>query len=294
MHRGVPFVLALCAVAAGCLMEPAEHTVGWFDALGAVGLSAASDTIVLDVAVIEAEASDQFLAQEIWSLADDQVVPLEQRWLLEENGLRVAQVGGVLPVGLEQRLSSHRTCPDPRRLKVRAGKETAVYGGPTLPHCEFQLRQDGDSIPIVHDDVECVLTVTATPMAEGRTRLRFVPTLFLGKRAPVYKPAADRSGWIFSEDQATHALPLAWEMSLAANEYVIVGAGPKGADALGSLYFTSQDRRRLLTIRLTPAPDSLRAESSREAEGEQPAPENKLAPPLAEQAVLSSRESVRR
>src|SRR5262249_53023775 len=98
-------------------------------------LAPAGDYVFVDVAVVERPYGDHFLDQEVWEGGDEQGY-LETKALLEENGLRVCQLGGVVPAGL-QALLSPRYCPDPRRLHGEPGKPIVLTVGPVVRECNF-------------------------------------------------------------------------------------------------------------------------------------------------------------
>ena len=75
----------------------------------------ADDLVELDVVVLERPAGEHYINQELWALADEQANE-ERKALLEDNGFRVAQVGGNLPDGLLRLLEAGRSCVDPRRF----------------------------------------------------------------------------------------------------------------------------------------------------------------------------------
>src|SRR5947209_5530834 len=112
-------VLALSAGVAGCSFfgdkerGPVRHEAR-LPPEGAPG----GELVYLDVALVGQPAGDDFLERGVWEAGDEQGVDLETKPALEENGLRVCQVGGLLPARLQALLSSQRSCPDPRRLRA--------------------------------------------------------------------------------------------------------------------------------------------------------------------------------
>src|SRR5262249_48061548 len=81
-----------------------------------------ADGVQLQGAVVERPLGDRFLNFELWELGDEQGVNLERKPVLEENGFRVCQIGGLPPAGLQALLTSPRSCPDPRLVRGRAGE----------------------------------------------------------------------------------------------------------------------------------------------------------------------------
>jgi hypothetical protein len=210
----------------------------------------------MDVALVATAAGDPFVNEELWAQADDQVLSLEQKALLDDNGFRVGQVGGVPPAGLQALLTSKRTCSDPRHIQQHAGKPTRLSLGPVLPVCEFQIRQEDRTIPVVLEQAECTLVVVPTLTPDGRTRLRCTPEIPHGHVTVGPQPDHDRTLWMLQKQQPTESYPaLSWEVTLAANEYVIVGGRFDRPESLGHQCFIrtgeAVPQQRLLAIRTT-------------------------------------------
>ena len=123
---------------------------------------------------------------------------------------------------------------------------------------------------------------------EGRVHLRFTTEIRHGQAAVVPQPA-ERALWVLQKQQPTESFSaLGWEVTLAPNEYVVVGGRYDRPGTLGQLFFVrpeeSPPRQRLLVIR-----------TARPGAGMMPDPfptgEDKVSvgrsPPLALQAVLS-------
>ncbi len=288
MRRRWALLLALAAASVGgCLTGTPGRPTSWVDRLPPLEGPTGPDAVQMDLAFVEGPLGDRFLDREMWGLADDQVVAADRRAVIEDNGFRVGQVGGITPAGLQARLTSDRTCVNPQRLRLCSGKPTAVPLGPPLPHCRFQLRLDGNTVPVEFERAECFLVIVPTLTADGRTRLQFTPEVRSGLPGQFYRPAADRSGWVVQDDRAPERYPaLAWEVTLAVNEYVAVGTRFDRPQTLGHACFVRTEptpRQRILVIRTgRPAPPVTLApgETAEELASHR-------SPPLALQAALS-------
>jgi hypothetical protein len=256
MCRRVAGVLALLAGAlAGCFTGQPERSVS---RLGPpFGGPAGADVVQIDVAVVERPLGDRYLNGELWQLADEQGVTLERKAVLEENGFRVGLVGGLPPAGLQGLLTSPRSCPDPHRLAVRAGNATAVTLGPVWRPCRFEVKHSAEAVAVDLGDAQCLLEVVPTLTDDGRTRLRFTPHVRHGKPRLVPYATQDPSGWRrweWSARQPEEAYTaLSWELTVAPNEYVVVGTLPGQPDTLGQRCFAggdgSEGEQRLLVLR---------------------------------------------
>jgi hypothetical protein len=269
---------------AGCLTDPPSHAITWIDALGAIQSAAAPDLIVMDVALLEAKAGDDFLTNAVWSQADEQVIALNHRPDLEDNGFRIGQLGGLPPAMLQERLSSPRSCPNPRRLQIHAGKEETILIGPPRSPSSFALHFDGALTGVTHEHGQHALRLLPSINDDGRMRLRFTPIVITGRPRSCYQAAPDRSGWVIGEDQPLERYDrLSWDIDIAPNEYILVGPRSSRPDSLGSVAFVRTDasppRQYLLVIRAAHTASGLAADDEDNNDtGNKP-------PPLAQQAA---------
>src|SRR5262245_35706778 len=66
---------------------------------------APEEVVFLDVALVESGYGDRFLEKGLWDLADEQGIGMDDKPILDANGLRVCQLGGMPPPGLHRLLS---------------------------------------------------------------------------------------------------------------------------------------------------------------------------------------------
>ena len=238
----------------GCVAETAVQSTALLKQYRPSHGPAGPDVIQMDIALVEGPVGDRFFNEELWTLADDQVIDLERNAVLEENGLRIGQVGGIPPAGLQERLTSERSCATARRFRLHAGEPTPVNLGPPIEHCRFDIHQNGETTPVNLEHAECVLVVVPTLTSDGKTRLQFTPQIKSGKPERFYAPTTDRTGWMVEDQQPTAKFSdLSWEVALEQNEYVVVGARFDRPDTIGHRLFIRGDepapRQRLLVIR---------------------------------------------
>ncbi len=246
-------LLTVCLV--GCTTSQPVRTTAWLSRLRQISSGPTGpDVVQMDVALVERPVGDRYLNQDFWAVADEQVVALERKAMLEDNGFRVGQVGGITPVELQDLLTSERSCANPRRIQLHAGKPTTLTLGPLAPRCSFQMTQEGRPVPVNLTQAQCTLEVVPTLTADGRTLLRFTPQIAHGDTALLPAPAPDRSGWVLREQRPTERYTaLSWEVELAGNEYVVIGGRFDKPQTLGYECFIRTDEtvacQRLLVIR---------------------------------------------
>lgn len=260
MRRGLGLGLALLAgLLAGCTAEDAVRSRALLGGLRSFHGLAAPDIVQMDVALVERPVGDRTINEQLWGLADEQVIELERKAVLEDNGLRVCQVGGQTPAELLDLLTRERSCANPRRIQARAGKSSTLVLGPSRDECHFRLHQNGEDLAVGLENAQCVVQVTPSLTADGRTRLQFTPQVRHGTCQPVFRPTAEGS-WMLQDQQPTETYAgLGWEVTLAPNEYVVVGGRFDRPGTLGHECFVRADEerpvQRLLVVRTgRPAP----------------------------------------
>lgn len=254
MRHGFGLVAAMLAfLTAGCATSLPAPPSTWFNKFRQGTQPTTPDIVQMDVALIERPLADAYINHDLWTDADEQVVG-DRHSVLEDNGFRIGQIGGITPTGLQELLTSKHCCANPRRIQTHAGKPTLLYLGPTTPQARYQVVQQGGATQISLDQAQCVLEVVPMLAANGRTKLRFTPLVQHGERTLQPYPAPDHSGWMLKDQQPTeHYADMSWEITLAPNEFVVVGGRYDRTDSLGHQCFVRRDEsqpvQRLLVIR---------------------------------------------
>jgi hypothetical protein len=285
MRPSLAVLLALAAAPAGCLPAPGGAAAARAEALRPRG-GEAGDVVEMDVAVLERPVGDRYVNEELWELVDEQALDLERKPALEDNGFRVGQVGGLPPAGLQALLTSERSCVDPRRHRLRSGTPVSVALGPAWKRCRYSLREGGRETPVDLSGAACTLEIVPTLTADGRTTLHFTPVVKHGQARVQPMAVQDPSGehrWDVRSRQPTESYAwLSWEVTVAPNEYVVVGTRLGQDGTLGHRFFLGTEpgakAQRLLVIRTGRPPPA--------REGDEGS--FRLAPPLAHQAGKSS------
>jgi hypothetical protein len=255
MRRWGLLVLGLgVGLIAGCITGKPLTSTSWLRPAPSPARVDGPDVVQMVTAVIEAPAGDAYVNEELWTQTDDQVLSLEQKALLADNGFRIGQVGGVLPAGLQALLTSPRSCRDPRQIQQHAGKPTRLSLGPVLPECRCQVCQGEQKVPVALEQAQCGLVVVPALAADGRIRLRFTPEIQHGHATMAPQPDQDRTLWMLQKQQPVEEYPaLSWEVTLSRDEYVLVGGRFDQPETLGHACFVriaeSPPKQRLLVIR---------------------------------------------
>jgi hypothetical protein len=289
-HRGALLVGLLAVLPVACAGGPEVQTVSRAD--GPRGSSPAPAGLVqMDVALLERPVGDTYINRALWALTDEQVIPLEHRAVLEENGFRVGQVVGLPPAELQALLLSPRCCANPRRRLLAPGYSASVVLSSNIPECRFQVRKEEEPQKVVLQQAQCALVVVATPTSDGRVQLHFTPRVEHGELLREMEPADDRSGWTLEVKRQTETYPaMGWDVTVAPNEYLVIGAWFDEPATLGYQAFVDTQGpspvQRLLVIRTGRSGGGIDAEIA-----DLPPEDPSLAgrpPPLALQAAWSA------
>ena len=204
----------------------------------------------MEVAVLQVAIGDRYVNAGLWNTIDEEVVALDHKAALDDNGFRVGLVGGVRPTEFDDLLKSLRSNPDPHWVQMRTGHAKLVTLGGRRPACQFGLVTDGK--PAVSTSIgqaQCALQVTPTLAADGGVKISFVPVVQHSARSVWSIPTGD-------DDPVTPAdsFPaLGWEVTAAAGEFVVIGTHFQKAGTLGHVCFVDSDGakpvQRLLAIR---------------------------------------------
>jgi hypothetical protein len=236
-------VLAVAAmVMGGCVTDKRGHDQSLADLHSEpTDTAGVRDVVYLDVALIEQPFGDRFLNRDLWAAGDEQGINLELKPLLEQNGLRICQIGGLMPPRLHSLIVSPRSCPEPRRLRAEPGKPTLVAIGPQHRRALFQLAGQADARRWVLEQALCQFEVVATLEDDKRIRLRFTPQVRHGKPQATPRVEKDPDGplrWAMeTREPSEEFAQLRWECVLAPNEFVVVGAHLDHTGTIGACFF---------------------------------------------------------
>jgi hypothetical protein len=238
---------------AGCHVPEHVRTQSWWQRFrSASGLGA--DMVQMDVALIERPIGETFIEKEIWDYADEQIVELEHKAAVDDNGFRVGQIVGIPPMRFQSLVTSERSCVHAREWLVASGKTVSHVLGPVHAKDRFHVKINARLKAYPLEKIRYVFEVTPKLTGDGRTRLRFTPKVEFGETMPTWKPAADGSGWSYELAPRSKVFPeLSWEVVLVPNAFLVIGAATDQPDSLGYHAFVDKSQppgvQRLFVIR---------------------------------------------
>lgn len=277
-------LLLAIVLLSGCF-TPDIASRGVMDRLRAVGGPVGPDVIIIDVAEIEQPPADDYIDRDLWTALDEQVVGLEHKAAMDDNGLRAGVAGGLPPGKLQALLITDRSCPNPHRITTRTGNAKLLTLGPVRDEAVYDTTINGETTAVKWPQAQLGMTVTAQRTDDGRVRLTLLPQCQYGNRTLRLQPL-DGDGWALGGSKAIEKYSgLSFNVTLSPQDYLVIGTRFDQANTLGHTMFVAAtgDKviQRLLVIRARP-------------QSEAPLPDWAVASgaksqPLAVQAVKSSR-----
>jgi hypothetical protein len=259
---GAGVLVVVCLCLGGCLSGEQGHTSAMLSRMHIPHTTLGPDGALVDIVLVERPLGDPFLNGELWTNTDCQVVGLEKKALLDDNGFCVGQVIGMNPAKLQNLIQSNRYCVTSRRQLLPAGTPTTVAMGPPQARCEFRVKTDDGNHDIDLDQGQCTICIVPSLTNDGRTRLKFTPQVLYGSTVPDIQVAPDRLNFLYQWKRPNKIYDaLSWEVTLAPNQYLVIGTHfdenvPEDApQSLGSQCFLQDGsggfKQRILVIRTT-------------------------------------------
>jgi hypothetical protein len=252
----------LSGLLVGCTTGGDVRPAPWLRRMRPLQVPSGPDIVLMHVVLLERPVGDRYLNEGLWPMVDESGIPSEHKWVLERNGFRTGQVGGLPPPELLALLTSERSCVNPQQVRLHVGSSKDVLLGPVQAACRFQVEQEGREDDVVLQQAQMMLSVVPALVPDGRIRLTFTPVVEHGERRLMPGPAEDHSCLVLRPQRDVNRYPaLSWDVTLAPNEYVVVGARYDRPESLGYQAFVRADEsppvQRLLAIRTSrTAPDA--------------------------------------
>jgi hypothetical protein len=223
----------------GCLRDRTSKSSSWLDRFRQLGGPSGPDAVYIDYALVERPAGDFRLNREVWSQADEQVLPVETRAVVEENGFRVGVVGGLVPSEVESLWRNPKSSMGRRERRLYAGKDAALTLNGPLPECRFQIFTPASTGPnvVTLEQANCSLVLIPTMADGGKVRVRFAPEVQHHDKKHWVPAGAVGAGWINGAKPVERYPELGWELTLSPSEYVVIGTLFERDETLGYQFF---------------------------------------------------------
>ncbi len=247
----------LLFVAAGCFPKAANLRPGALWDRVRTG-SPPAGGLVLQTALVERPAGDEYLSRGLWATAG-RPVPHELATLLARNGIRVGVVSGI-PTGEFAALRDAGADTDGAPLAAmnrtfRPGVPRVVPVNGPLGRADLFALADLAAEPrrLSLNAVECGLNITATPAAGDQVRLRCEFQVQHGEKQAFLKVSAEDVDLSRLERKPLEQFPaLAFSVTLSPGDTLIVGPTDTPLDTLGGAFFIdptpARPRQRALVV----------------------------------------------
>ncbi|ADV61119.1 hypothetical protein Isop_0526 [Isosphaera pallida ATCC 43644] len=201
----------------------------------------------LEVVTLTGPLNDQVLSEDLWTLADEQIVSAEQRALLAANGLRVGRLSGGPPAVVEERLRGAAMGKvDVARLNLPDGERTMINLA-SAEHASLLLNRGGRIQGKDYVKLNGVLRVTARHHGARDVRIHLIPEVHHGELTRGFVPDVTpgtfgSQQFLVRQGQTEDAFrELALEVDLRPDQLLILGGLPGHGQSLGGFYFQGRD-----------------------------------------------------
>jgi hypothetical protein len=228
--------LVLCTLS-GCLWTEQPEHASFLNRMQRRPIPAGQ--ALIEVAMVERPIGDAYLNNKIWEHADEMILTDPDRSAaLDENGFRIGQLVGTPPDDLQQLLLSKRSCINPQHMLLPAGHTGPIYLGAVLPQSSYEIVQGQTRNEVVLEQARFAFDVTAELTPKG-TRLTFLPKVENGEAALPFESVPEAGRWEMRVAKASRKYPdMSWEVTLSANQYLVVGGRLERERTLGQTAFT--------------------------------------------------------
>ena len=274
MRRATGWALLLCVATAGCRtglegpfgstraakntpVKQNSYAVGGFGNVFGNSLAAdATPGLFVESVLFERPIGDPLLDRDLW-LNSSAVLSPKTRTLLEENGLRVAILGGNLPRAFQKLVESNEGAVSPQGMTFGTRTEAVLPTVGSIEKCEYRVLADltTEREAVKFLSANCGILVKPERCADGRVKLRCEPQVQHGERQDWIRPTADATGFsLQGEVPLERYSSLGFDVTLGPGEYLVIGSQAEAADSLGSAMFSVEGkggelRQRVLVIR---------------------------------------------
>jgi hypothetical protein len=209
--------------------------------------------ICLDVAIIKIPTSEPEIIEKIWHLADENMVPLDQKSSMDKNGFKVANFGRSPPHDVMRLLQSEKYCSNPRRLQVLDGAQTIVPITGNMESFKCNLLEENDKRLIELPSAQGLLQISPSLQDEKSFLLKVIPIVraaesHLGPKA--VKNASGNLDWEIQTVRKQEIFPkLKMEIGANNGDFIIIGCSDSlntDLNVLGSEMFVERSAKDIV------------------------------------------------
>lgn len=221
-------------------------------------------TIPVELVFVRHLEGDAELTDDLWKLADEQLLPADVRRRLNANGLRVGIVTARLPPALAQRFTAATADPADealpetamieapavvrRTLRLLPGRENEIVAAGGLAEIVLLERDDERVRGATYRDASAIFSLRTWPAADGRVRMQVSPLIKHGPHERTW--VGDDGAFRLETGQRRELLDgLRFEMDVASEAWLLVGCAGAPASSVGDTFLRGQGGVRLVALR---------------------------------------------
>jgi hypothetical protein len=232
--------------------------------LGLPGPRMTPDSVVLEMTFVQLPLEESTEA-DLWLQVDEQHLPLETSRRLHENGIRTGLVGSQFPEALHRLLDK----PGPnemivagmspaetelfaqqKRLQIRAGESHAVVVAPQQTgEMVVLLSEEGSISAHRFSDAKGFLSITSTPLGDGRVRVELTPEIEHGHLRQ--RISGVRGSWLVTNSRERRVFDeLRFSTVMSAGQTLMITCTPELKGLGDQLLVTGESATRARTLML--------------------------------------------
>ena len=203
-----------------------------------------SESIRLDVAMVQLPLVEKDILESIWGLADNNVMSLEKKAVLEQNGFRITSFGKTPPPELLRLLGTEKYSPNPRRFHVKIGGEKLIPIAGVLDSLDTTFSENDKLEDINLLAAQPFIKISPVTVSENSYQLLLQPLIKSGKEKLLPKAVKTVSGsleWEMHSFKSERIFDeLACELKIEAGDFLVIGPTETPKDdlkLLGSNFF---------------------------------------------------------
>jgi hypothetical protein len=243
----IAVALALLIVE-GCALDKNENRPGnVFTRIGGhSGQLIEPKRCLLKVAILSRPFGDPAINELVWRVADEQIIPPDERRAWEVNGLRVGRIAGDLPMELESILKE--TAPQkkvtPTNFFVDSGEPTLIVVSAAVEQASLILNRENRIVGNDYRDASGFFRVTPQHDGINNVSLRMVPEIHHGpiqrtfQALPTAAPIGPQEFMINNGQQEETIRELATTLVLEPGQVAVIGSRPEFKRSLGNFMLT--------------------------------------------------------
>ena len=212
--------------------------------------------VVMSIVFVERPFGDRLLNGDAWDFSDDQQWDLALRNELDEQGFRVAVLGGQIPAVLESMVKEESQGPNGEVLQMQSGTPTQINVSDPHPTWPTDLGAHPDGAEGSYDEAVSSLRIVPTILRDGRVDVSITPEIHHGAPVRRFVHKDQQFGamnWSFEVGKEIHPLDdLTFSVALQPGQMVLLSCTPSRRDSLGAFFFgrrkSGHSKQRLIII----------------------------------------------